>query len=124
MELLILAQKPKQGSLIENWKTHQTGLLDIDADLLEQARSGIITVEKSANDEEEALTASKPVALMDYLIRLLSRPGQVVVDPFLGNGNGAVAAIQNERQFIGIDPNGNNIDIARKRLAEVSANGN
>ena len=97
--------------------------MDIDADLLEQARSGIITVEKPVIDGDEALTASKPIALMDYLIRLLSRPGQVVVDPFLGNGNGAIAALQNERQFIGIDPNSNNIDIARKRLADVSADG-
>ena len=122
LELLILAQKPKQGSLIENWKTHQTGLLDIDAELLEQARSGIITVEKPVNDREEEANASKPIALMEYLIRLLSRPGQVVVDPFLGNGSGAIAAVQNERQFIGIDPNGNNIDRARRRLADVSLN--
>ena len=119
LELLILAQKPRQGTLMDNWKAHQTGLLDIDADLLEQARSGIITVKKPVN-EGEAQVASKPIALMEYLIRLLSRPGQVVVDPFLGNGNGAIAAIQSDRHFIGIDSNGNDIDIVRKRLANVS----
>ena len=88
---------------------------------MEQARSGIITVEKPVREREEGEFASKPVALMEYLIRLLSRPGQIVVDPFLGDGNGAIAAYQTERAYIGIDTNADNIDIARKRLAAVGA---
>ena len=121
LDLLILAQKPKRGSLLDNWRTYQTGLVDIDADLLEQARSGVIAVEKQVRNSEEGKVASKPVELMEYLIKLLSQRGQIIIDPFVGDGNGAIAAYQTERGYIGIDINAYNIDTARKKLAAAGA---
>jgi len=45
----------------------------------------------------------KPVKLMSYLITMGSRPGDVVLDPFLGSGTTAVSAVLLGRHFIGCD---------------------
>lgn len=45
----------------------------------------------------------KPVELFSRLIRLSTQPGDVVLDPFLGSGTTAVAAIRLERKYIGIE---------------------
>jgi len=45
----------------------------------------------------------KPVALMRYLIRLVTPPGGTVLDPFLGSGTTAVAAILEKFEWIGCE---------------------
>ena len=61
----------------------------------------------------------KPLKLMAYLVTLGSRPGDVVLDPFLGSGTTALAAHQLNRQFIGIEREGEYVGIARARLAAL-----
>jgi DNA modification methylase len=45
----------------------------------------------------------KPIELMRWLIRLVTRPGAVVLDPFAGSGTTACAAALEGRDFIGIE---------------------
>lgn len=45
----------------------------------------------------------KPVALMQYLIRLVTPSGGLTVDPFVGSGTTGVAAVKEGFDFIGID---------------------
>lgn len=45
----------------------------------------------------------KPVALMRWLIRLVTQPGDVVLDPFCGSATTGVAALLEGRRFIGIE---------------------
>lgn len=45
----------------------------------------------------------KPVALMRWLIRLVTKPGDVVLDPFCGSATTGVAALLEGRRFIGIE---------------------
>lgn len=47
--------------------------------------------------------AQKPLQLMEYLIRLTTREGQTVLDPFIGSGTTAVAAKRLMRHFIGFE---------------------
>lgn len=61
----------------------------------------------------------KPLKLMSYLITLGSRPGDVVLDPFLGSGTTAIAAKQLGRQYIGIEREEEYVDIAYARLRAV-----
>ena len=58
----------------------------------------------------------KPLKLMSYLITLGSRPGDVVLDPFLGSGTTAIAAKQLGRVYIGIEREAEYMDIAQARL--------
>jgi site-specific DNA-methyltransferase (adenine-specific) len=62
----------------------------------------------------------KPVALMRWLITLVTPPGGTVLDPFMGSGTTGVAARQIDRPFIGIEREPHYYEIAQRRvLGEV-----
>lgn len=58
----------------------------------------------------------KPLALMRWLIRLVTPPDGVVLDPFCGSGSTLVAAADEDVGFIGVDVSGEYCAIARTRL--------
>ncbi|MGH9450618.1 MAG: DNA-methyltransferase [Terriglobia bacterium] len=60
----------------------------------------------------------KPVRLMQALIALTTKPGQVVLDAFAGSGSTAVAARNLGRHFIACEKNAKYADIFRKRLQD------
>lgn len=55
-----------------------------------------------------------PVALIDRIIRATN--AKIVLDPFMGSGTTAIAAIDNNRNFIGIDVSEQYVDMANKRI--------
>ena len=59
----------------------------------------------------------KPIALMEYLIKMVTKPGGVVLDPFAGSGSTLVAAKQNGFQYIGIEMTEEYIPIIEARLS-------
>lgn len=59
---------------------------------------------------------AKPVALLEYLIRAYSNPGEVVLDNTMGSGSTCVAAMRSGRRSIGIEQNEKWFNIARKRV--------
>jgi site-specific DNA-methyltransferase (adenine-specific) len=61
----------------------------------------------------------KPLALMRYLVRLITPPGGIVLDPFMGSGSGGLAALQEDRLFVGIDDDPHAVEIATRRLMEA-----
>ena len=62
----------------------------------------------------------KPLKLVSYLITLGSRPGDTVLDPFLGSGTTAVAAKELKRNYVGIEISPEYCEIARKRVEAVA----
>jgi len=76
---------------------------------------------RTAECEGKLHPTQKPVALMEWLIKTYSNPGDVVLDPFMGSGSTGVAALRNRRQFIGIEAVAKYYDIAEARLREESA---
>ena len=61
----------------------------------------------------------KPVALMRYLIRLVTPPGGAVLDMFAGTGSTCVAAKREGFRFIGIEINKHYRKVAKRRVAAV-----
>ena len=59
----------------------------------------------------------KPLHLISWLIRLVSKEGDTVLDPFMGSGTTGVACKQLNRNFIGIELNEEYKTIAEKRIA-------
>jgi len=59
----------------------------------------------------------KPLALMRYLVRLVTPPNGTVLDPFLGSGTTAIAAVLEGRDWIGIEREAEYCDIAEARIA-------
>ena len=64
---------------------------------------------------------AKPVALLRYLIRTYTNPGDTVLDFTMGSGSTIVAAIMEGRNAIGIEIDKGYYDIACKRCAEAAA---
>ena len=60
----------------------------------------------------------KPVALMEYLIRTYTNPGDTVLDNCMGSGTAGVACVNTGRSFIGIEIEERYCEIAAKRLAQ------
>lgn len=58
----------------------------------------------------------KPVDLMAYLCRLVTPPGGVVLDPFLGSGSTGIAALRENFDFIGVEISPDYATIAEKRI--------
>jgi len=61
-----------------------------------------------------------PVDLPRRLIELYTYKGDLVLDPFIGSGTTAVAAVESGRHYVGFDTEQSYIDLARQRLAEVA----
>jgi len=59
----------------------------------------------------------KPTELMRYLCRLVTPPGGVVLDPFMGSGSTGKAAVLEGFRFIGIEREAEYLEIARGRIA-------
>lgn len=58
----------------------------------------------------------KPIALMEYLIKMVTPKCGTVLDPFMGSGSTGVAAKKNGYDFIGIDMTPEYIEIAKARI--------
>lgn len=61
----------------------------------------------------------KPVALLAYLIRTYTNPGDTVLDNCMGSGSTGVACIQERRNFIGIEMDAGYFAIAQERIANT-----
>ena len=61
--------------------------------------------------------AQKPIALLEYLIKIASNEGDVVFDPFMGVGSAGVAALKNGRRYIGIEIEKEYFEATTKRLS-------
>ena len=62
-----------------------------------------------------------PVELPRRFIDLYTYEGELVLDPFMGSGTTAVAAVQSGRTYVGYDTEAEYVETARKRVAEAMA---
>ena len=65
----------------------------------------------------------KPTALMRYLVRLVTPPGGVVLDPYMGSGSTGKAAVMEGLNFVGCERDADYLAIARARIASTPAQG-
>lgn len=71
---------------------------------------------KSRHPEKTDHPCQFPVELVERCVLALTRPGEVVLDPFVGTGASAIAALKHGRSAIGIDRDGSYLQIAKDRL--------
>ncbi len=80
---------------------------------LENPRAG---AGRTADSVHNVHPTVKPVQAMRWLVRLLTPPGGLCIDPFLGSGTTGIAAALEQRDFIGIEREAEYIAIARARI--------
>lgn len=78
---------------------------------------------KPSSKERDGSThpTMKCLALMEYLCKLASCEGQVVLDPFMGSGTTGIACQKLGREFIGIEMNEEYFEIAQRRINNAVA---
>ncbi len=64
-------------------------------------------------------SAAFPIELPSWFIRLFTQPNDLVLDPFIGSGTTAIAAVQLGRNYIGIDINPAYIELSQQRLEQI-----
>ena len=121
-EPICVAMKPREGTFFNNELTFTTGLVDFSqkTGLDNHCPSNVITTEiispvydknflvkKPSKKEKEGSNhpTIKPIELIEHLIRLYSKEGATVLDPFLGSGTTAKACLKSNRKCIGIEKN-------------------
>ena len=134
-EPICVAMKPiHKMTFIQNELKFSTGLLDFSQKVgIENDRvpANIITTEeyneiydknflvskpsKSERGENNSHITVKPIALMEHLIKLFSKKGALVVDPFLGSGTTALACKNTQRRCLGTELNAEYYEICLNR---------
>lgn len=66
----------------------------------------------------------KSIKLFSYLIRLFTKETDIILDPFIGSGTTAVAALLLNRYYLGFDINLEYIKMAEKRINTISKSKN
>ena len=69
-------------------------------------------------DKPQMHPTQKPVALMEYLIKTYTNPGELVLDNCMGSGTTAIACMNTGRNFIGFEMDKGYYDIACKRIGD------
>jgi site-specific DNA-methyltransferase (adenine-specific) len=140
IEPMCLAVKPIEGRYIDNFQKYGTGLMNtseetktgegffpsniITTDNIEESMDRVFLVSKPNKKEKGEYNTHlsvKPASLIAHLLKLFSKEGAIILDPFMGSGTTAVACIQSKRKYIGFDINTEYIKITEKRIEEEMA---
>ena len=114
------ASKSEKNDGLDNFETKQVtggggGVGDYIDDV--NSASGKFGSEKAPSRNIHPTV--KPLTLMNYLVVLGSRKGDVVLEPFAGSGTTALACVSQERDYIAIEREEEYYEIAKARLEKV-----
>jgi len=91
------------GTIADNVLEHGVGAMNIDACQIDGANPTNVLTFGFSKHEQKIHEAQKPLQLIEFLIRLTTREGQTILDPFMGSGTTAVASARLKRHFIGFE---------------------
>ena len=80
--------------------------------------SSVIKI-KSTDSTKNLHPTQKPIQLLEYLIKTYTLEGETVLDNCIGSGSTAVACLNTNRNFIGIEKDDKYFGIAKKRIEEA-----
>jgi site-specific DNA-methyltransferase (adenine-specific) len=76
--------------------------------------------ERDMGDAKNSHPTVKPIALMRWLVKLVTPTGGVVLDPFMGSGTTGVACKSLQVEFVGIEQEPDYLSIAERRIDSVA----
>lgn len=109
--------KPYQHTITDVVLQNEVGALNIAESLIDGKSPSNILRFWFAPDEPRLHEMQKPVALLEFLIRLTTREGHTVLDPFIGSGSTAIACLNLRRHFIGFELDPHYARLAHERIA-------
>lgn len=121
-EPIVMAQKPREGTFLNNWKKYHIGLVNVKSGVGKEGimdTANVMTNEsiselidptflvgkptKSEKGEDTKHISVKPLNIMRHIVRITVPEGGLVLDPFNGSGTTGIAALLENRNFIGYE---------------------
>lgn len=137
-EPICVAMKPMGTTFMKNELNFKTGMIDFSQKVGisgDRTPANIITTEEYNESYDKNFLVSKPtkkekgaknthitvkpIALMEHLVKLFSKKGALVLDPFVGSGTTAIACKNTNRKCIGCEINTEYYNIALERVASI-----
>lgn len=78
-------------------------------------------IEAAVDNSNKNHSAIFPIELPSWFIRVFTKPGDIVLDPFLGSGTTAVASLLLKREYLGIEKISDYVLEAEKNIKEVES---
>ena len=139
---LLVRKKPSEKTLAQNLIKHGVGGININQSKLESGRwpanlvhddlaieaphAKFFYAAKPSKQERNLGCAAlnqhptvKPIALMEYLVRLVTPPGGIVMDIFAGTATTGIAALRQGFEFVGLENNPAYLQTAKERLMAI-----
>lgn len=82
-------------------------------------RPNDLVTHQKLNGSQMIHPTEKPVSLLADLITAVTKPGDLIFDPFAGSGSTLVAAKKTGRRFIGVELDDEYFEKAQRRIGEV-----
>lgn len=108
--------KPGKNSCYGNFVEVPTKITD------EKYPTSIISISKEHKVGNFYHPTQKPVALLEYLIKTYTNEGEIVLDNTMGSGSTIIAALNTNRNAIGIELNQEYFNIAQQRVKQTINN--
>lgn len=90
-------------TIADNVLEHGVGAMNLQECQLHSSNPTNLLEFGFQKNEQRIHEAQKPLRLIEFLIRLTTKEGHTVLDPFMGSGTTAVAARRLKRHFIGFE---------------------
>ncbi len=114
------ALAPSRGWLV--WNKPERGFTLAEAELAWTSEDFPIRVfDCHRSDPDRSHPTQKPLDLMCWCVNLMTKPGDTVIDPFMGSGTTGVACVQTGRNFIGIEIDPGYFKTAERRIKDAEA---
>lgn len=120
-ETLLWARKAGSGKHTFNYQAMKNG--SFPKDFIKTPRRQMRSVWAIPTPPAQEKTqgrhpTQKPVVLLERIILSSTRPGDLILDPFMGSGTTAVASIRHGRRFIGIEREAEYVKLAVRRIKD------
>lgn len=117
----IMEQRPEENKRNNKPRINKSGVQGDKVFLVEKSRGNNDTKYPTSVKFYSAVRGGlhptqKPVALLEYLVRTYTNPGDTVLDNTMGSGTTMVACIQTGRRGVGIEKEAKYFEIARDRI--------
>ena len=124
-ERVVLASKGRFDRAVPRAKRERRGLPFENTISRQEFMDATLDVWRMAPESAKRIghPAPFPVDLPGRLIRLYTYRGDVVLDPFMGSGTTAVAAVRNDRRYVGFEMDPAYVALAQARIEAAVAAG-
>lgn len=112
--------KPYKITITDNILKNKVGAINLEECKISGASPTNLLEFGFSESESRIHDAQKPISLFEFLIKLTTIKGQVVLDPFMGSGTTAIAAKRLGRQFIGFEISKQYLHQAQERLEHTN----